>query len=111
MRYLMIAAVLALSACGPAEHFAIDEARGATSSVNSSNSTSVTSSVNSSNSTSITSSNTGGTSTTISSTVNATDSTCSTSHNGKRCEVSCVSPQVAQCLKNERATAPTCVCK
>ena len=109
MRHLVIAAALALSACGSGEHF-VDEARGATS-VNSSNSTSVNSSVNSSSSTNITSSNTGSTSSTISSTTNDSNSTCSTVHNGRRCEVSCVSPQVAQCLKNERATAPTCVCK
>jgi hypothetical protein len=37
-------------------------------------------------------------------------SSCSASNDGRRCEISCRSPQVAQCGKSANAAEPTCVC-
>lgn len=117
MRYLVTVVALALCACS--ENIASDDtmrsvgARGATntqSSVTSNNSTSVTSSVNSNSSTSVTSSDTGS-GATISSKTNDTVSSCSAIHNDQRCEVSCNTPQLAQCRKSDVATAPICICK
>ena len=117
MRYLLTIVALALWGCG--QNIASEEA---TTSVNStgaprvqspmkaSSATSATSSVNATNSTSVTSSTTARSGSTASSTTNDTSTSCSVTHNGKRCKVSCRSPQTAQCGKNDLAAAPSCIC-
>ena len=105
MRYLVTVVALGLCACGSADNIVSADATSATSARSS---TSVTSSVNSTSSnTSVTSSTNVGSTTTA---TNATTS-CSADNDGKRCEVSCRSPQVAQCLKSVSAAEPRCVCK
>ena len=121
MRHLITAVALALCASGAAFTSGVADAAGSidsrtsvnvSNSVNSSQSTSVQSSTNSSNSSHITSSNDiGGTNMSTSSTVTDTGSTCSAEIDGKRCEISCRSPRVAQCGKSKKSAGPSCVCR
>src|SRR4051812_5297851 len=55
---------------------------------------------------SITTDSTGATSNTI---TGRNGSMCSAEHEGQRCEISCQSPEVAQCAKNARG--PVCYCR
>jgi hypothetical protein len=40
-----------------------------------------------------------------------TGSMCNTVVEGKRCEVTCQAPQVAQCGKGANTGEPSCICK
>src|SRR5688572_10514824 len=122
MRYLLTVVALGLCACGSADDIVAAGATSsidarsntaATSSIDARSSTNVTSSVNSSNSTSVTSSTNVGstTSMTNSTTTSSGTTSCSADNDGKRCEVSCRSPQLAQCRKGANAAEPTCVCR
>ena len=54
---------------------------------------------------------TGGTSSTITNTISgSTGGMCSAENNGKRCEISCQAPQVAQCAKGDYSGDPVCYC-
>jgi len=110
MRYLVTVVALGLCACGSAEDIVTADA---TSSIDARTSTGVTSAVNSTSSTSVTSSTNVGSTTTATNSTNASNATssCSADNDGKRCEVSCRSPQVAQCRKGAGAARPMCVCK
>lgn len=90
------------------------EARSGSASVSSavdSNSSSIVTNNSSvtNNSTITTDSDTGSTS--ITSSMNNSQSACSTTHNGSRCEVSCLAPQVAQCVKPTYGREPSCYCQ
>jgi hypothetical protein len=52
-----------------------------------------------------------GTGTTTSSIVGRTGSMCSAVNDGRRCEISCQAPQVAQCAKGGNAGQPACFCR
>ena len=108
MRYLAASFALLLSACG---HPVDAGSATATGGVSKTASTTITNSVQSNNSSSITSStNAGSTSSNISSSVNNNESSCSTELNGKRCEISCQAPELAQCSNNDRKNGPSCRC-
>ena len=70
---------------------------------------STTTTIESNSSSSVTSS--GNTSAVTHSVVGTTGSTCSTVVEGKRCEIACQAPQVAQCAKSADAGEPSCACK
>lgn len=74
-------------------------------------SNSSSSSISSSNSSSVTNSVNADTGVSTSSIVGTTGSMCSTVVEGKRCEVTCQAPQVAQCGKAGVAGEPSCVCR
>ena len=108
MRHLIAVIALGLCACGSESTLTAEAA----SNVDARSSTSVTNSVNATNSSSVTSStNVGSTSSSTSSTSGTGLTSCQMENDGKRCEVSCSSPQVAQCRKSVTASTPTCVCK
>lgn len=52
-----------------------------------------------------------GTGTTTNSIVGRTGSMCSSVYEGRRCEISCQAPQVAQCGEDRYAALPVCFCK
>ena len=109
MRYLVSVVALALCACGSADNVV---SAGAASSSDNTSSTSVTNSVNSNTSSNVRSSTNVGSTTTMNSTSsNSSTTSCSTENNGRRCEVSCSAPLVAQCVKSSAAAAPTCHCQ
>ena len=53
----------------------------------------------------------GGTSTTTNSIVGRTGSMCSAIVEGKRCDIQCRAPQVAQCGKSADLSEPSCLCQ
>ena len=120
VRYLASVAALALSACGqPMDGGNRDGANGTAgtqpaatrSAVDSSSSSNVTSSVQTQNSSSVTSSTqTGGATSNTSSVVTGSDSSCSAELNGKRCDITCRAPQVAQCSNSASRAGPSCRC-
>lgn len=118
MKYLMTAVALGLAIAGGVD------AAGTVSSRTSSN---VSSSVNSSStvnsSSSVTSSTSNGSTVSSSSDVGGTNSVvtnqvvgnrgslCTAEIDGKRCEVKCRLPRVAQCGKAADASGPSCLCQ
>jgi hypothetical protein len=106
MRHLITLMALGLCTSGSA-------IAGSTSTIDSRTSTNVTNSITSNNSSSVSSSmDVGGTSSTVTnSIVGRTGSLCSAEMSGKRCEVTCRAPQVAQCGKALEAAEPSCLCK
>ena len=104
MRHLVTVAALALCTSAWAQSVVLDTDSPVTSSTRiESNSSSSSSSVSSS-----TNSDTGVSTNSI---VGRTGSMCSTVVAGKRCEIACQAPQMAQCGKGEVETEPSCVCR
>ena len=115
--------VVALGLCASVSAMQIGVADAASSSINSRNSSRVTSSVNSSDSTSVqnsiisndssisSSTDVGATNTSTTSIVGKNGSMCSAEIDGKRCDISCRTPQIAQGGKAANAAGPSCLCQ
>jgi len=117
MRYLVTALALALAACGPGDKTPAPKTQAApgittaATTVNSGSSVNSSSSVNSNTSSTVTSATSSGTgSTSVTQSTSNDKSTCSAEVNGRRCEISCKAPRVAQCDKVATAAAPSCYC-
>ena len=110
MKYLIAVVALGLCTAGAAQSIISSDV---SSSVDSRSSTSVTNSVTSNNSSSVTSStNIGGTTSAVTnSVVSRNGSMCSAELNGRRCEITCRAPKVAQCGKAVDVAEPACLCK
>ncbi len=102
MRYLLTVVALGLCTSVSAQSVVLDTDSSVSTrtTIESNNSSSVTSSVDA-----------GGTGAITNSIVGRTGSMCSAVVEGKRCEVSCQTPQVAQCGKALETAEPACICK
>src|SRR6185503_5643301 len=122
MKSLVTAIALAVCASGAyAAGAYISDGRGNTvdarsgsasvsSSIDSNSSSTITNNSVVTNNSTITSDSTN-TGTTITNSTDNSQSSCSTSNNGRSCEVSCLAPQVAQCVKPTYRRAPSCYCQ
>ena len=104
MRYLATVTALALCTSAWAQSVVLDTGNSVTSSTHLEQNSSTSSS-------SVSSSADGDTGVTTNSIVGRTGSMCSAVVEGKRCDIACQAPQMAQCGRGEVATEPSCVCK
>src|SRR5687768_8853686 len=110
MRYLATVAAFALCTGVSAQSVVLEPGSPVTV-TNSISSNSSSSSITSNDSSSVTNSVNADTGVSTSSIVGRTGSMCSAVVEGRRCEITCQAPQVAQCGKGVEAGEPSCACK